>query len=310
MNGNTRPVDGDNMEHFKRKAKSTEQAISRLTLGEIGNRVSAITIDTSKGGAIKKEILQPADGILTRARSAKLAFPSSLVTVKQDGGHQHDTKVYSKATKAETVSEIYVEPLVVDKFLYLCSKIILLFSFKDLAPVKVEWMPDHNHLSNAPRVADVDIGLFEVMSHNSAPMDVSDDGTDAFSKAMFIEQIEDIDAEDSENPQLVSLYVNNIYTYMRQLEVIIFLIIIVTVFLFKILRVHYCNKEVNSRLTIPFNKVMGVGEHSKDVRGHHSSYGKIRFTRTCHISGYLLGFLKSSMLLCLTLYILLFNYVA
>ncbi|XP_059148741.1 G2/mitotic-specific cyclin-B-like [Physella acuta] len=190
VNGNTRPVDGDNMEHFKRKAKSTEQAISRLTLGEIGNRVSAITIDTSKGGAIKKEILQPADGILTRARSAKLALPSSMVTVKQDGGHQHDTKVYSKATKAET----------------------------DLAPVKVEWMPDHNHLPNVPRVADVDIGLFDVMSHNSAPMDVSDDGTDAFSKAMFNEQIEDIDAEDSENPQLVSLYVNNIYTYMRQLE--------------------------------------------------------------------------------------------
>lgn len=50
---------------------TAEQGISRLTLGDIGNRVSAITIDTSKGGAIKKEILQPAISLLTRQHSMK-----------------------------------------------------------------------------------------------------------------------------------------------------------------------------------------------------------------------------------------------
>ena len=40
---------------------------------------------------------------------------------------------------------------------------------------------------------------------------------DAFSKAML--KFEDIDKNDHENPQLVSEYVNDIYEYMRQLEV-------------------------------------------------------------------------------------------
>lgn len=51
----------------------------------------------------------------------------------------------------------------------------------------------------------------------SAPMDISDDRADAFSRAMV--PVEDIDANDHENPQLVSEYVNDIYEYMRQMEV-------------------------------------------------------------------------------------------
>lgn len=49
-----------------------------------------------------------------------------------------------------------------------------------------------------------------------APMDISA-REDAFSKAML--KFEDIDKNDHENPQLVSEYVNDIYEYMRQLEV-------------------------------------------------------------------------------------------
>lgn len=84
-------------------------------------------------------------------------------------------------------------------------------------------MPSHSLLPTASRIADGDLAFSDLaLTHNVAPMDVSADGTDAFSKAIFIEQIEDIDAEDFANPQLVSIYVNPIYSYMRQLEVSIF----------------------------------------------------------------------------------------
>lgn len=53
-----------------------------------------------------------------------------------------------------------------------------------------------------------------------APMDISDAGPEAFSKALF--NVQDIDANDKENPQLVSEYVNDIYEYMRVLEVLHF----------------------------------------------------------------------------------------
>ena len=49
-----------------------------------------------------------------------------------------------------------------------------------------------------------------------APMDISDAG-EAFSKALL--NVQDIDANDKDNPQLVSEYVNDIYEYMRSLEV-------------------------------------------------------------------------------------------
>ena len=60
--------------------------------------------------------------------------------------------------------------------------------------------------------------MFDALG-NAGPMDISDDGTDAFSKNMFKDPIEDIDAEDEKSPQLVSLYVKSIYQYMWQLEV-------------------------------------------------------------------------------------------
>lgn len=48
-------------------------------------------------------------------------------------------------------------------------------------------------------------------------MDISEDKADAFSGGLM--SVEDIDANDFDNPQLVSEYVNDIYDYMRSLEV-------------------------------------------------------------------------------------------
>ena len=83
---NTAASDFDkNQEINYRKAKmATEQGFSRIALGEINNRVSAITIDTSKGGALKKEILQPVDSILTRAKSARLKASSTAQPVLKE----------------------------------------------------------------------------------------------------------------------------------------------------------------------------------------------------------------------------------
>lgn len=50
-----------------------------------------------------------------------------------------------------------------------------------------------------------------------APMDISEDKAEAFSRNL--RNVEDIDANDRDNPQLVSEYVNEIYEYMRSLEV-------------------------------------------------------------------------------------------
>ncbi|KAH9489141.1 G2/mitotic-specific cyclin-B [Bulinus truncatus] len=152
----------------------------RLTLGEIGNRVSAITIDASKGGAFKKDILQPLqDGIITRSKA--------------------------KVTKPITLQKIDVDFQPVEKVLS-----------QDTAPVKVEWMPGQNLLPSALRMAQGDLVFFDGLGSH-APMDVSDDGEGVFSKAGF-EAIEDIDSVDMQNPQLVSIYVKDIYCYMRFLE--------------------------------------------------------------------------------------------
>lgn len=59
--------------------------------------------------------------------------------------------------------------------------------------------------------------------HPGAPMDISEDRADAFSHAMM--PVEDIDANDCDNPQLVSEYVIDIYDYMRSLEVRTYLIL-------------------------------------------------------------------------------------
>lgn len=49
-----------------------------------------------------------------------------------------------------------------------------------------------------------------------SPMEVS--ASEAFSRLMLPPNVADIDSEDHDNPQLVAEYVNDIYTYMRQLE--------------------------------------------------------------------------------------------
>lgn len=68
-----------------------------------------------------------------------------------------------------------------------------------------------------------------------APMDISSTSLDgAFSKHLLVV---DIDAEDSDNPQLVSLYVNDIYDYMRHLEVD------------QCVRLHYLEgRDINGRM--------------------------------------------------------------
>jgi len=60
-----------------------------------------------------------------------------------------------------------------------------------------------------------------VISPGSAVMDLSTNsqGEEAFSKQLLKENVNDIDKDDHDNPQLVSEYVNDIYAYLRQLEV-------------------------------------------------------------------------------------------
>ncbi|BFY97698.1 hypothetical protein BsWGS_00738 [Bradybaena similaris] len=189
---NTRLPDMDNnIDGYLTRKMKTSHGISRLTLGEIGNRVSAITIDTSKGGAIKKEILQPTSGVLGNAQSANIRIPSTACDISTN--NFNDIKQLPQCThilKAET----------------------------DLAPVKVEWIPDHNLLPGVSHGTESDAALFETLAHSVAPMDISDPGMGIFSQSALCEQIEDIDADDRDNPQLVSIYVNPIYSYMRQLE--------------------------------------------------------------------------------------------
>jgi len=60
-----------------------------------------------------------------------------------------------------------------------------------------------------------------VISPGSVVMDLSTNsqGEEAFSKQLLKENVTDIDKDDHDNPQLVSEYVNDIYAYLRQLEV-------------------------------------------------------------------------------------------
>lgn len=59
-----------------------------------------------------------------------------------------------------------------------------------------------------------------VISPGSMVMDLStnSEGEEAFSKQILKENVNDIDKDDHDNPQLVSEYVNDIYVYLRQLE--------------------------------------------------------------------------------------------
>ena len=79
-----------------------EHGISRLTLGEIGNRVSAITIDSKKGGAVKKEILQPINTVFTSKSRTSNAVSSTVLTYTDDN---HDfIAAQSDIPKMVTVS--------------------------------------------------------------------------------------------------------------------------------------------------------------------------------------------------------------
>lgn len=79
----------------------TYQGISRATLGEIGNRVSAMTVSTAKDEA---EIVfpQPACEIVTRARAAKTKV---MPTVSYENGRQvAAAKAQAKNAKNKVVS--------------------------------------------------------------------------------------------------------------------------------------------------------------------------------------------------------------
>lgn len=58
------------------------------------------------------------------------------------------------------------------------------------------------------------------------PMDISENVPEAFSRVLL--NVQNIDANDKENPQLVSEYVNDIYDYMRDLEVTMLISIVPT----------------------------------------------------------------------------------
>ncbi|CAG5132595.1 unnamed protein product, partial [Candidula unifasciata] len=164
-----------------RRMKTTYQGISRATLGEIGNRVSTLTVSSFKDEASKKVAAQPLREIVTRAQAAKTKVTSAI-----NNKNSEQVAASKEHSKSLPPSEVEVVP-----------KKNLLPS--DLAPIK-----DSDELTS--------------LSKDVTSMDISSDGRDAFSKAMFAHQIENIDADDKADPQHVSVYVNPIYSYMRQIE--------------------------------------------------------------------------------------------
>ncbi|KAL8570837.1 G2/mitotic-specific cyclin-B [Nucella lapillus] len=158
---------------------------SRFALGDIGNigaKVSSLTLDPSKKtGAVKKEILsqQP---IITRQKSIRRAVASSNIMAPSaalvSSAAATSLSSISTSIKASALkTEIYCD-------------------FKQEPAVIVEPVPSCTAMP-------------------TAPMDISEDRADAFS---CVVPVEDIDANDHENPQLVSIYVNDIYRYMRKME--------------------------------------------------------------------------------------------
>ncbi|WAR00193.1 CCNB-like protein [Mya arenaria] len=143
----------------------TAHALQRNTLGDIGNKVSAIQItDGNKKGPIKKEIVQ----INTRPQ-----------------------KALTKAKATSSLRALAEEP----------TKPVVYDDFQFVEPSKTSTVPT---------------ATVHPLPSGPAPMDISDAGPEAFSKALL--NVQDIDANDKENPQLVSEYVNEIYEYMRMLE--------------------------------------------------------------------------------------------
>lgn len=147
----------------------TSHASQRNALGDIGNKVSAISISDNVGkkGPIKKEIVQLASQqqkVLTKNK----ATSSLKALVEEHGAHQQH-EVFN-----------FIEPTAPD----------------------------------LPKT--VPTATVYPQQSVPAPMEISEGGPEAFSKALF--NVQDIDANDKENPQLVSEYVNDIYEYMRDLE--------------------------------------------------------------------------------------------
>ncbi|KAK3602761.1 hypothetical protein CHS0354_027757 [Potamilus streckersoni] len=165
----------------KMQRPNTALANHRAALGDIGNKVSAITLDGSKKAAVKKEIIQTTAGTKQKTLSKAKATSSlkNLVEV--------DNNVVEKQDQFAPFQ--FVGPSV--------SKTTSSFSQQTVISVTVA----------EPSKTCV---LF------SAPMDIGEDKPEAFSKALL--KVEDIDANDKDNPQLVSEYVNDIYEYMRLLE--------------------------------------------------------------------------------------------
>lgn len=148
----------------------TSHANHRNALGDIGNKVSAITIDGSKKAPVKKEIVQ----LTTRQQK---------VLTKSKG--TSSLKALVETNNVEVV--VKQEP---EAFQFLESVV--------------------------PKTTAVPTATVLPQPSAPAPMDTSDVGSDAFSKALL--NVQDIDANDKDNPQLVSEYVNDIYEYMRMLE--------------------------------------------------------------------------------------------
>lgn len=167
----------ENTEHIIPVSKNTmvqrphtSHASHRNALGDIGNKVSAITIDGGKKAPVKKEIVQ----LTTRQQKVltKNKATSSL-------------KALAETNNVEVVVKQEAE------------------AFQFLDPV-------------LPKSTAVPTATVLPQPSAPAPMDTSDVGPDAFSKALL--NVQDIDANDKDNPQLVSEYVNDIYEYMRTLE--------------------------------------------------------------------------------------------
>lgn len=168
---------------------------SRFALGDIGNigaKVSNMTIDPSKKSttsthAFKKEILHQQPTI-TRQKTLtrKAAAAVAATTTMPPSAASSLTTTTSLSAVSTTVkagalkTEVYTD-------------------FKEPAVI-VEPVPSVALLGG----------------HHGTAMDISDDKLGAFSHGMV--PVEDIDANDHDNPQLVSEYVNEIYEYMRHLE--------------------------------------------------------------------------------------------
>ncbi|XP_025076789.1 G2/mitotic-specific cyclin-B-like isoform X2 [Pomacea canaliculata] len=168
---------------------------SRFALGDIGNigaKVSKMTIDdplkkTSSSNAIKKEILhqQPPVTRQKARKAAAIAAAAHTNAVSTTGSSVINLSTISTKVKASSLkSEIHSD-------------------FKEKEPaVIVEAVPS--------------VTSYGLSAYPAAPMDISEDKADAFSGGLM--SVEDIDANDFDNPQLVSEYVNDIYDYMRSLE--------------------------------------------------------------------------------------------